>query len=171
MTTVDSKSSANIVVLHTSTPITQRSAFASATRDLHAEADHYVARARTMMARARSLVEADRQDTIQLLNGRRVQLARHFQNYQRFKHANIFNPIIEFGPPSSKVVARTMKIDCMKLGEVFGGYYNRWLGLQSNEWNSYRIDMVETVDMLAVHLGAELRAMRQLLMIAEFYQR
>lgn len=122
-----------------------------------------------MMGRARALVMADRVDAIRLLTARRNALDAHFQRYQRLKHASIFDPIVEYAPTSSKIVARTMKIDCMELGEVFGAYHNRWLNVQPSEWRMYRADMLATVDMLTTNLDAELRAIRQLIMISQFY--
>ncbi|RYF06122.1 MAG: hypothetical protein EOO77_27350 [Oxalobacteraceae bacterium] len=123
------------------------------------------------MNRARALVEAERLDCIKLLTARRVALAAHLQNYQRFKHNNIFDPVMLFGLSSSKVVARSMKVDCLALGEEFASYHTRWLGLHASEWHRYREDMLSTVDNLSAHLDAELRAMRQLIMISDFQQR
>lgn len=138
---------------------------------LQREAEAHVARALTMMSRARCLVEADRRDAIDLLTASRIRLGGHFKRYQAFKHGNIFDPVVEFGPASSKVVARTMKVDCMQLGELFGAYHARWLGMRPGEWSGYRRDMLETVEMLTGHLEAELRAMRQLLLISNLYRR
>ena len=63
-----------------------------------------------------------------------------------------------------------MKLDCMALGEEFAGYHSRWLHVSPLEWRFYKTDMLATVDKLAINLQAELRAIRQLLMVAEFYQ-
>jgi len=138
---------------------------------LRLEASAYVARARTMMARARALVEADRVDAIALLTLRRAGLACHFQRYQRFKHGRIFDPVVARGLSSSALVARSMKVDCLQLGEVFGGYHARWRALRPTSWDAYRRDMLATTTMLGEHLDAELRAIGQLLAIAAFYDR
>ena len=138
---------------------------------LDREAALYVARARMMVARARTLVLADRQDAIDLLANRRRNLGEHFTRYQVFKHANIFDPIVEHGPASSKVVARSMKMDCLELGETYRAYLDRWLGLTPREWASYRRDMLAVAEVLATHLDVELCSMRQLLMISRFYRR
>lgn len=137
---------------------------------LSGEAELFVKRALSMMGRARLLVEADREDATIALNQARARLGQHFLRYQAFKHSQIFDPIVTFGPASSKVVARSMKVDCMQLGETFGSYRDRWFRFRPNEWPSYRRDMLETTDLLKVHLEAELRAMQQLLMISKLYR-
>ena len=147
--------------------------FASAEtrRELTLQAETYVARALVSLNRAKALVVADRSDCIELLAARRVTFAAHLQNYQRFKHSNIFDPVMLFGLSSSKVVARSMKVECLALGEEFTAYHTRWLGLHASEWQRYCRDMLATADNLSVHLDAELRAMRQLIMISDFQQR
>lgn len=142
-----------------------------ARRALTVHAETYVARALVSLNRARALVEAERSECIELLTARRVTLAAHLQNYQHFKHNNIFDPVMLFGLSSSKVVARTMKVDCLTLGEEFAAYHTRWLRLHASEWQRYREDMLSTVHNLSVHLDAELRAMRQLIMISDFQLR
>lgn len=132
-------------------------------------AEAYVSRSLVMMHRARRLVLNDRVEAIGLLSARRPLLGAHFASYQRFKHVEIFDPVVQVGPSSSKLVARTMKIDCIQLGHAFREYSNRWLRLTDWEWPSYRADMLETTEALAGHLEAELRAMRQLLMISDLY--
>lgn len=146
-------------------------ASAEARRELTIQAETYVARALVSLNRAKALVVAERSDCVELLTARRATLSTHLQNYQRFKHNNIFDPVMLFGLSSSKVVARTMKVDCVALGEEFAAYHMRWLRLHTSEWHRYRDDMLSTVDNLAVHLDAELRAIRQLIMISDFQQR
>jgi len=146
-------------------------AFCSSAPSLSQEAEYFVRRALSMMSRASILVKADRQDAIALLCASRTRLAKHFKRYQIFKHGRIFNPVIASGSASSKVVARGMKVDCMQLGEMFGAYHTRWQGLRSEDWLSYRHDMLATVEVLRVHIESELRAMHQLLMISELYGR
>lgn len=142
---------------------------AKARRALTAQAEGQVARALLMLNRARALVAAERSDCIDLLNARRAALGVHLQQYQRFKHGQIFDPVVSRGQPSSRVIARTMKVDCLTLGEDFAAYHTRWLRVRSSEWQSYREDMLSTTGRLAFHLDAELRAMRQLIMISDFY--
>lgn len=132
------------------------------------EAESYVARARTMMGRTRLLVQADRSDAGDLLSLQRSRLGNHLKRYQAFKHGTIFDPVVRYGPASSKVVARTMKIDCMELGEMFASYHSCWLGLQASEWPRYRRDTLSIFDNLTSHIEAELRAMRQLITISRF---
>lgn len=146
-------------------------ASAQARRHLTLQAETYVTRALVSLNRAKALVVAERSDCIELLTARRVTLATHLQSYQRFKHNNIFDPVMLFGLSSSKVVARSMKVDCLALGEEFVAYHTRWLRLHASEWQRYRKDMLATVDNLSTHLDAELRAMHQLIMIADFQQR
>lgn len=142
----------------------------SAARDaLRRQAETYVAQAMVAMRRAQLLVEHDRVDTARLLTARRHALGSHFGRYQRFKHGSIFDPVVRHGPASSRVVARTMKVDCVELGEVFGAYTARWRDLRAADWPAYRRDMLTTVDMLTINLQAELRAIRQLLMISDLY--
>ncbi|GAA4221623.1 hypothetical protein GCM10022253_28100 [Sphingomonas endophytica] len=138
---------------------------------LRAQAEAYVLRANLMMRRARILVTQDRVDACALLTDRRNALGQHFQRYQRLKHGSIFDPIVAYAPTSSKIVARGMKIDCMELGQEFVAYQTRWLRVPPSEWRWYKADMLATADKLSLHLDAELRAIRQLLMVAEFYQR
>lgn len=139
-------------------------------RSLENEAEAYVKRAITMIDRARALVIADRVGAVGLLSAYRATLGNHFQSYQRFKHGRIFDPVVRHGTPSAQVVARSMKVDCLQLGEAFAGYNTRWLGQRAGEWSAYREDMLEVTAMLKVSLTAELRAMRQLLMISAFYE-
>jgi hypothetical protein len=142
---------------------------ASARAALGMEAETYVARAGEMMNRARAIVRDNRVQAIGLLEVKRFQLCDHFSRYQIFKHAQIFNPVIEHAPASSKVVARAMKIDCIELGDTFSLYNNRWHGLESNEWADYRRDMLLTTEMMQENINAEIRAIRQLLMISSLY--
>lgn len=146
-------------------------ASAKARREFTLQAENYVARALVLLNRAKALVVAERSDCIELLTARRLTLAAHLQSYQRFKHNNIFDPVMLFGLSSSKVVARTMKVDCLTLGEQFAAYHARWLRLHTSEWQRYREDMLSTADSLSVHLDAELRAIQQLIMIYDFQQR
>jgi hypothetical protein len=142
----------------------------SATREaLGQQAEAYVSRALVMLGRARAVVRDDRVDAIDLLTARRGALGRHFQGYQKFKHGSIFDPVVRDGTASSKVVARTMKVDCVLLGELFCTYHMRWLRLCPAEWSVYRRDMEATAATLEQHLTAELRAMRQLLLISNLY--
>lgn len=142
---------------------------ASARDALRVEAEASVAQASRMMNRARALVLGGRVHAIELLTAKRVRLCEHFQRYQRFKHGKIFDPVVEFAPASSKVVARSMKIDCMALGERFGAYHNRWLGLKADDWPAYRQDMLYTTEMMQLNIDEEIRAIRQLLMISSLY--
>lgn len=142
---------------------------ASARDALRIKAEASVARANEMMSRARALVLDDRVHAIDLLTTKRIRLCEHFQRYQRFKHAQIFDPVVEYAPASSKVVARSMKIDCMELGETFAAYHNRWLGLKAHDWAAYRQDMLHTTEMMQANIAAEIRAIRQLLMISDLY--
>lgn len=136
---------------------------------LRIEAEASVAQASEMMNRARALVLGDRVHSIDLLTAKRIRLCEHFQRYQRFKHVQIFDPVVEYAPASSKVVARSMKIDCMALGERFAAYHNRWLGLKAHDWAAYRQDMLHTTEMMQANIAAEIRAIRQLLMISDLY--
>jgi hypothetical protein len=138
---------------------------------LRVQAESYVLRASLMMRRARTLVTNDRVGACALLTDRRTALGQHFQRYQRLKHGSIFDPIVAYAPTSSKIVARGMKIDCMELGQEFAAYQTRWLRVPPSDWRWYKADMLATVDKLSLHLDAELRAIRQLLMVAEFYHR
>ena len=136
---------------------------------LHREGEAYVARACTMMRRARALVVGDRVANVDLLAQQRERLAVDLARYQRFKHQRIFDPVVAHGSASSKIVARTMKFDCFQLGETFTAYHARWRHLRASEWSVYRRDMIDTVDLLHTSLAAEARAIRQLLLISHFY--
>lgn len=140
-------------------------------RALRLQAEGYVLRASLMMRRAQMLVANDRVDAVDLLTDRRTALGLHFQRYQQLKHGSIFDPIVTYAPTSSKIVARGMKIDCMELGQEFVEYQARWLRVPQLEWRWYKADMLATVSKLSFHLDAELRAIRQLLMVAEFYHK
>ena len=142
---------------------------ASARAALGMEAETYVARAGEMMNRARAIVQDNRAQAIGLLEAKRFRLCNHFSRYQIFKHTQIFNPVIEHAPSSSKVVARAMKVDCIELGETFSRYTNRWIGLESKDWTDYRQDMLLTTEMMQKNINAEIRAIRQLLMISSLY--
>jgi len=142
---------------------------ASARAALGMEAETYVARAGEMMNRARAIVKDNRVQAIGLLEAKRFRLCNHFSRYQIFKHTQIFNPVIEHAPASSRVVARAMKVDCIELGETFSRYTNRWLGLKFKDWTDYRQDMILTTEMMQENINAEIRAIRQLLMISSLY--
>lgn len=142
---------------------------ASARNALCIKAEGYVVRANEMMNRARVLVQGDRVGAVSVLTANRVRLCEHFQGYQRFKHTQIFDPVVSYGRPSSKIVAHSMKVDCLTLGETFAAYHNRWLGLTAGEWVVYRRDMLSTTETMASNLRAEMRAIKQLLMIADLY--
>lgn len=133
------------------------------------EADGYVARARTMLRRAHVLVMADRVDSIPLMTRHRDRLTAHLRRYQRFKHERIFDPVLRHGPASSRIVARQMKVDCYELGETITAYHARWRHLGVGEWPTYRADMLQTAGVIERGMAAELRAIRQLLMIAHHY--
>ena len=122
-----------------------------------------------MIGRARALVLGDRVRAISLLTKRRIALGACLQAYQRFKHGSIFDPVVRHGSASSQIVARTMKTDCLELGAVFGAHHAQWLALHPADWRAYRADTLSVSDMLIVRMEAELRAIRQLLMIADFY--
>lgn len=143
---------------------------AAARRALHREADAFVDRATAMIHRARMLVVADRLDAAPLLAGRRAALSRHLHLYQQFKHCRVFDPVVAHGTASSRVVARTLKAECVQMGGIFGAYHARWSRMEAGEWPRYRRDMIETVDLLLIHLEAERGAIRQLLMISDFYK-
>jgi len=136
---------------------------------LQAEAHLHVARATTMLRRARALVAADRVHRIALLTRQRERLFADLAHYQRFKHTRIFDPVVRHGSASAKVVARTMKVDCFHLGDTVASYHARWRHLDPAEWASYRTDMLATVDLLHARMQAELRAIDQLLTISHFY--
>jgi hypothetical protein len=141
-----------------------------AARDaLQHQGEAYVARAITMIRRARALVEDDRVGNVALLAQQSDRLAAHLGRYQRFKHGQIFDPVVDHGPASSKIVARTMKFDCFQLGETFAAHHARWRHLRAPEWAIYRADMIATTELLRTSMEAELRAIRQLLMISHFY--
>lgn len=137
---------------------------------LRTQADAYVQRAISMLDRAEALVQADRMDAADVLSQRRSALALHFQSYQRFKHLQIFDPVVQHGPASSKVVARTMKVDCVLLGNQFNDYHVRWQFMQSADWHAYKRDMLQTVSNLRSNLTEELRAIRQLISLSAFYE-
>lgn len=142
---------------------------AAAREALHREGEGYVIRAFSMLRRARALVTDDRVGNVALLGQQRERLAVHLGRYQRFKHSQIFDPVVEHGPASSKIVARTMKFDCFQLGETFTAYHARWRHLRAPEWSTYRADMIATTDLLRTSMEAELRAIQQLLMISHLY--
>lgn len=152
-------------------PIAPPSLFGSAEARaaLHNEAEAYVSRAFTMMRRAEALVAGERIGSLALLAGNRDRLTAHLGRYQRFKHGQIFDPVVSHGPASSRIVARTMKLDCFQLGEVVTAYHARWRHLRATEWTIYRAEMAETIAMLQRSMEAELRAIRQLLMISTLY--
>lgn len=142
----------------------------AARRALQVEAEAYVERAMAMVNRARSIVDGDRLEAANLLAGRRAALADHLQRYQRFKHRQIFDPVIQRGTSANQIVARSMKVECVQMGELFSGYHARWLRLEPMEWRRYRKDMQDTSALLAAHLDAELAAIRKLLQLADFYK-
>jgi len=142
---------------------------ASARAALGMEAETYVARAGEMMNRARAIVRDNRVQAIGLFEVKRFRLCNHFSRYRIFKHIQIFNLVIQHAPASSKVVAKAMKIDCIELGDTFSRYTNRWIGLKSNDWTDYRQDMLLTTEMMQASINAEIRAIRQLLMISSLY--
>jgi hypothetical protein len=138
--------------------------------DLRVEA--IVTRAVAMIRRGRALALGDRRRAATLLMARREALCRLLQRYQRLKHDCIFDPVVQRGTASSKMVARNLKTECIQMGETFGAYHARWQYYDASdpsEWPRYRDDMLESTDALLAHLAAERQAVFRLLMISSFY--
>lgn len=133
------------------------------------EADAYVVRARTMLRRAHVLIMADRVGSNALMARHRDRLTAHLRRYQRFKHERIFDPVLRHGLASSRIVARRMKLDCYQLGETITAYHARWRYLSAAEWPAHRADMLLIAGIIERSMQAELRAIRQLLMISTHY--
>jgi hypothetical protein len=140
-----------------------------ARRALRAEAEAHVRRISTTLRRSRTLAAAGRSGTTDLLAARRGVACDLLHHYQRFKHGRIFDPVVAHGPASSKVVARSMKSDCVTLGLSFAAFHARWDGVRAAEWPAYREDLLVNVDGMLAALASELRAIDQLLAIAELY--
>lgn len=134
---------------------------------LHLEAERYTARAILMINRARALVAGDRVAALDVLSARRTALTAHFTRYQRFKHCCIFDPAIEHGGASRKIIALTMKLDCIAMGERFGAYKTRCLGVTRAGWACYREDMLATTEQLIVELNAQLDGIQHIVLLAD----
>lgn len=136
---------------------------------LQVEADVYAVRILRSVNRARAVVDGDRHDALPILAARRRTLCILLTSYQRFKHARVFDPVVRLGSGSSKVVARTLKIECMSMGDAFSAYNARWHGMKQSEWSAYRPDMLLTTEALIDHVVSERTAIRKLLMISDLY--
>lgn len=136
---------------------------------LQVEADSYAVRILRMVNRARAVAHDNRCETLDLLSARRRALCDLLTAYQKFKHTRVFDPVVRLGSGSSKVIARTLKIECMQMGATFSAYNSRWLRTRQSEWQAYRPDMLSVTEQLIEHIVSERRAIKQLLDIADLY--
>ncbi|RYF19584.1 MAG: hypothetical protein EOO77_09820 [Oxalobacteraceae bacterium] len=123
---------------------------------IRSEAERFVTEAVQIVMTARALVELDTITAADLL---RIDRARCFEllgRYQRFKHGVIFDPVIQADDKARSATARMLKCECVMMGEAFSAYVARWQHTDvTQEWKSYRSDMVVMTEQLLEHLRVE----------------
>jgi hypothetical protein len=72
----------------------------------------------------------------------REKLSDAMQTFQRFKHANIFDPIIA-GGRNDKTIAAELKADCVMLGNQYDAFRRRWISTEAKaSWPEYRLSAI-----------------------------
>jgi hypothetical protein len=116
----------------------------------------YQNRILSVMGRAEALLGAAEPDA-QALGQCRWELARILRAYQIHKHGRVFDPIIAAGVPADRVaLARTLKADCVRMGDRFRDHLMGWsaVGVR-DDWIAYRPAAREMIAALRVHLDRE----------------
>lgn len=123
---------------------------------IQAEADQFVADAHEFMRRATEIVVSDHRDSSALLHDGRAGISELLGRYQRFKHCEVFDPVIAGADKYRAMTARALKCDCVLMGETFATYVRRWQHTDlDSEWDTYRLEMIAMVEALCAHLKAE----------------
>lgn len=72
----------------------------------------------------------------------REKLSDAMQAFQRFKHDQIFDPIIARGH-SDRVVAAALKADCVMLGAQYDAFRQKWARTDASlNWPEYRLSAI-----------------------------
>jgi len=123
-----------------------------------------------MIDAAQNVVAQDGPPQVADMNRRRDALAELLGRYQRFKHRDVFDPVVKLGSASRAIAARRMKTECILMGQQFEQYCTRWTGLSTaSDWQAYRVDMRTICDQLVEHLRSEAVALRWLTAIEDLY--
>jgi hypothetical protein len=76
------------------------------------------------------------------LAGHRQKLIEAMQAFQRFKHDQIFDPIIAKGE-SDNAMAAALKADCVMLGNQYDAFRRKWSGAEAKaNWPEYRLSAI-----------------------------
>ena len=122
--------------------------------------------------RAVSLLALPASEAREPLAHARWVMVRMLQEYQVFKHAEIFDPAIRRGTPLQVNAATRMKTDCIAAGEAFRTYVRQWSGTDvAARWDEYRPAMRAMAERLRNHMTTERRAVADLLAAAMLTRR
>lgn len=136
--------------------------------DIRADADRFVNEASELVSRARALVEMDQVGASEIVTIDRARVFELLCRYQRFKHGAIFDPVIQAGHKGRSAAARSLKCECIMMGEAFGAYFTRWQHVNvAGDWKAYRGETLGMSEQLLCHLRVEHAAIVSLLDEAE----
>ena len=86
------------------------------------------------------------------------------QDYQVFKHEEIFNPAVRSASPEQAALAREMKIECIAAGEAFRAHVQRWTpGEIDFDRSGYRAASRLTLNAVRRHVDREREGITRLL--------
>ena len=116
------------------------------------------------ISRATALLAQPCTDAREPLARARWTLVRMLQEYQVFKHAEIFDPAIRRGAPAQVYAATRMKADCIAASEAFRTYVREWSASDVvARWDEYRPAMRAMAEQLRAHIATERRGVADLL--------
>ena len=85
----------------------------------------------------------------------RWEAARALREYELFTHSRIFDPLIR-GPDYRALKARTMKADCVRMGEQFRAYVLKWSVVSiADHWAEFYPAALDVMALIRTHLARE----------------
>lgn len=76
--------------------------------------------------------------------------------YQLFKHQELFDPIIDDGPPDKARLAQQMKAECMMLSKEYQAHVAHSANLDiSAQWGSHREGVIRLLARINAHIRRE----------------
>jgi hypothetical protein len=100
---------------------------------------------------------------VKALSQARWELARTLRAYQLYKHGSIFDPIIAREQGDRVTMARSMRADCIRMGEEYRLYVLKWSAVSVIDvWAEYRSAAIGIIGRLRAHLESERKGIVQL---------
>jgi hypothetical protein len=94
----------------------------------------------------------------------RWKFMRMLREYQAFKHAEIFDPVIRSGSPRQVAVAKELRAACIAAMDAYRTYTMRWSTVDTYaNWQDYRLAMLEMAAAIRTHVERERVEIRSLL--------